>query len=82
MMPVKEMPQETQSYTIRVLSDGKFVLSDNDGEYGYDNVDDLLTDLKDDLGGAPDQGADDAGESMNSKKDNVKKIMGGQDENY
>ena len=81
MMPEVQSKNMPQVYTIRVLDDGKFVMSDNEGEYGYDNADDLLTDLKDDLSGTPDQGADDAGENMNSKKDKVKKIMGGQDEN-
>lgn len=64
---------EVTSWTIRKLADGKFVLGEGPDEYGYDSVDELLADLKDDLGGNDVQD-DSEGEN---KMANVKKILQG-----
>jgi len=59
--------------TIQILEDGKFVY---DG-YGYDNLDELVNDLKADL--AAKQKPEDA--EVKSKKQKVKEIIGDEDEN-
>lgn len=66
---------EVTSWMIRKLADGKFVLGEGPNEYGYDNAEDLLADLKDDLGGN-DMNVQDNSDQQ-TKMDNVKKAIGG-----
>ena len=66
-------PKECTSWNIRKLDDGKFVMSSQDGEYGYDTLDELISDLKEETSG--DSSEKDGEVEANEKKNNVKKIM-------
>ena len=68
--------EEPKNFNIRVLNDGKFILSAGmDDEYAYDTVDELLASLKSDLEGAAPK---DSGDK--SKKSKIKKMMGMEDQ--
>ena len=77
MHEMKKEMKEMESFNVRKLSDGKFILSCGMEEYGYDTVDEVLSALRDDLGGEQ----EDDSESKHRKK-KVKKIMGDEDEDY
>ncbi len=62
-----------ESCTIDKLKDGNFVYEG----IVYENIDDLLSDLKDDLSGSEEDGESE----MTAKKDKVKKIMSEDTEN-
>lgn len=74
-MPNEMMP-ENKDFHIHVLSDGNFVLTSNGDDYGYEDVEELLSALRDDLTAG---GKEEKDEETVSKKDKVKKIM--EDEN-
>lgn len=54
-------PAMPESWQIKRISDGKFVLceygKEGQSEYAYDNVDELLSALKDDLGDSSEEKA-------------------------
>ena len=60
--------QINKDFSIRVLNDGKYVLREGMEEYGYENMDDLLNDLKSDLEECKSYAKD-------PKKEKVKKMM-------
>ena len=64
---------EPDNFTIRKLDDGTFTLSvsfkggGNSEEYSYQTADELLSDLKSDLGGGDESQSQDEAMSQNSK---------------
>ena len=67
--------QINKDFNIRVLDDGKFVLREGMEEYGYEDIESLLSDLKSDLEECAGNYSSNDTNDAASKKEKVKKMM-------
>lgn len=71
---VKMKKEKIRDFHIRVLTDNTFILSEGRYEYGYDDLDELIEDLREDL-------SEFAGdEETKSKRKKIDEIMEEKDE--